>query len=49
MLLVIPVSLAMARTIQWVAALVLRARDLVISSATDPSSTVRGLPVRISS
>src|SRR5258705_7546312 len=39
----------MVRTLQWVAALGLRASVLVISSATASSSTVRGLPVRISS
>ena len=41
--------MAMARTLQWVAALGLRASVLVISSATASSSTVRGLPLRISS
>src|SRR5215813_636715 len=39
----------MARTLQWVAALGLRASVLVISSATASSSIVRGRPLRISS
>jgi hypothetical protein len=39
----------MGRTVQWVAALGLRASVLVINSATASSSTARGLPLRISS